>query len=96
MRAEVFYWHAHNPEVFEASNFPVFIHQKEAKHYVYGLPIFEYPGLMKVSITMFSLIIMYVVLVIKGVSMLVKDSQVFISFLALLLLYGEVWLKYIP
>ena len=49
MRAEVYYWHAHNPEVFEASNFPVFLHQKENKHYMYGLPIFEYPGLIKVG-----------------------------------------------
>ncbi len=50
MRAEVFYWKAENPELFEASKFPVFIAQlRKNKHYVYGLPTLEYPGVIKVS-----------------------------------------------
>ena len=48
MRGEVFYWRSQDPKAFQASSFPVFCQELENKRCMYGLPIFEYPGLLKV------------------------------------------------
>ena len=48
IRTEAVYWRADNPEHFSKENFPTFIAcSKEGSDY-YGLPIHEYPGLVKV------------------------------------------------
>ena len=50
IRMEAVYWKADTPENFSKENFPVF--SVESSVFVcdfYGLPIHEYPGLIKVK-----------------------------------------------
>ena len=50
IRVEVNYWKADNPTVFSSDNFPVFLACGESEgFYIYGLPIEEYPELIKVA-----------------------------------------------
>ncbi|XP_011404967.1 PREDICTED: uncharacterized protein LOC100633392 [Amphimedon queenslandica] len=46
-KAEVFYWRTENPKHFSADVFPVFVGISGDGH-TYGLPVFEYPDLLKV------------------------------------------------
>ena len=53
LRIEVHYWMVDKPEAFSADIFPTFkgeyqVHGAEDVRF-YGLPIIEYPGLLKVS-----------------------------------------------
>ena len=53
IRTEALYWKTDSPEVFSSKRFPTFITydadvDTKSMH-VYGLPILEYPGLIKVS-----------------------------------------------
>ena len=45
------YWKARNPEHFLKENFPTFIACSAEGFDYYGLPIHEYPGLVKVIIS---------------------------------------------
>ena len=48
-RIEVGYWRADNPKLFESSSFPTFLYAEQRSGFgYYGLPIEEYPGLVKV------------------------------------------------
>ena len=54
MKAEVFYWKVDKPEVFSSGNFPTFWNSPPAvvegrPTLFYGLPVHEYPGLIKVK-----------------------------------------------
>ena len=52
-RAEVFYFKVEDPDSYSVSNFPVFvtIHPPVTKvASIYGTPILEYPGLLKVGL----------------------------------------------
>ena len=50
MRAEVLYWRAEHPEHYSPDVFPTFGMYDATHHPFYGLPIFEYPGLVKVRL----------------------------------------------
>ncbi len=53
-RTEVLYWKAEEPKDFSWENFPAFICYTDSEdpyYHVYGLPIYEYPGLVKVGHT---------------------------------------------
>ncbi|XP_064395322.1 peroxisomal sarcosine oxidase-like isoform X1 [Halichondria panicea] len=50
-RTEVLYWKAEEPKDFSWENFPAFICYTDSEdpyYHVYGLPIYEYPGLVKI------------------------------------------------
>ena len=47
-KTEVFYWKVNDPDNFSCKNFPVFGGEGESAC-AYGMPVFEYPGLMKVK-----------------------------------------------
>ena len=50
IRTEAVYWKAETPENFSKENFPVFSVESSALVCdFYGLPIHEYPGLIKVK-----------------------------------------------
>ena len=54
LRSELNYWKVDNPAVFTPDKFPVFIgygSDDENETHYYGLPIDEYPGLFKVTVT---------------------------------------------
>ena len=55
IRAETLYWKADDPDLFSSTSFPVFgsyAAEFEGKMFdAYGIPIHEYPGLVKVSKT---------------------------------------------
>ena len=48
LRTEHVYWKTETPEDFAKENFPVFCAVDENEDIVYGTPIHEYPGLIKV------------------------------------------------
>ena len=57
LRAEVLYWKVDSPEDYSPKNFPVLMARYTEGghlHLFYGLPIHEYPGLVKVSIECYS------------------------------------------
>ena len=47
------YWKVDNPEDFVLDKFPTFIFRSgyEKHHCFYGFPVYEYPGLLKVSLS---------------------------------------------
>jgi hypothetical protein len=52
-KAEVPYWRVEDPEHFSIGSFPVFkvanmMDKENIQQFFYGLPILEYPGLLKV------------------------------------------------
>ena len=52
-KAEIPYWRVESPEYFSIGSFPVFkevnmIDKESIQQFVYGMPILEYPGLLKV------------------------------------------------
>ena len=55
LKAEVFYWKVEDPKAFSPKEFPTFWHcppfpvDRGAHTRYYGIPVFEYPGLIKVS-----------------------------------------------
>ncbi len=52
-RIEVHYWKTPREELYSYKNFPVFIaydvHRNDGWFHMFGLPIFEYPGMVKVQ-----------------------------------------------
>ena len=48
-RIEVNYWKVDDPILFAPGAFPTFLYADKANEFYYGLPIEEYPGLLKVS-----------------------------------------------
>lgn len=49
IRTEAVYWKTDTPEDYSKENFPVFIaHYSDNESHFYGIPIHEYPGLVKV------------------------------------------------
>lgn len=49
LRTAAFYWKVDSPEHYSKENFPVFISYASANEFdFYGLPIHEYPGLVKI------------------------------------------------
>lgn len=47
------YWKVNNPDQFSAANFPTFWYTESSAsphRLIYGLPSYEYPGLIKVMI----------------------------------------------
>ena len=48
IRAEVHYWKVNSSEVFSSKVFPTFISYERSDYY-YGLPVHEYPDLIKVT-----------------------------------------------
>ena len=51
IHTETVYWKVDSPELFSVENFPVIIFENERGNFIYGQPIHEHPGLMKVSYT---------------------------------------------
>jgi len=53
LRPEAIYWKARNPDLFSCDNFHTFIAYVKTEGglytYFYGIPIKEYPGLVKVT-----------------------------------------------
>ena len=52
-KAEILYWRVESPEHFAIGSFPVFkeanmMDKESIQQFVYGVPILEYPGLLKV------------------------------------------------
>ena len=48
-RTEVLYWKVSRPEAYSPSRFPSFIgHMGDYKEEFYGIPVNEYPGMLKV------------------------------------------------
>ena len=44
------YWSAENPEHFAADKFPTFLHINDEEYFeIYGIPINEYSGLLRVN-----------------------------------------------
>ena len=63
-RTEVLYWKADYPEQFTWTNFPAFIcytEHEDPYYHIYGIPILEYPGLVKVRRDEYSVKIMCVI-----------------------------------
>ena len=53
VRTEALYWKVDQPVHYSWENFPTFIHYTEHEdpyQHFYGLPISEYPGLVKVNV----------------------------------------------
>ncbi len=49
-RTEALYWSAENPEHFAADTFPTFLHINDEEYFeIYGIPINEYSGLLRVN-----------------------------------------------
>ena len=64
VRSEVNYWKVDNPAVFSPDNFPVFIGYGEGGPHFYGLPIEEYPGLLKVAFCLWFILITVQLLIV--------------------------------
>ena len=57
-RIEVGYWRVEDPTLFDSSTFPTFLYADGEGHFrYYGLPIEEYPGLLKVFFLLYILLL---------------------------------------
>ena len=78
-KAEVFYWKVNDLDKFSCKNFPIFGGEGESAC-AYGMPVFEYPGLMKVKyrqlhrINIITCVYRYAhIVILKGLLILMKE-----------------------